>query len=346
MEKYDYLIVCAGLFGATFAWHATKAEKKCLVIDRRDHIGGNVYCEMVSGIHVHRYGPHIFHTSNKKVWEFVNRFVSFNRFTLNTKASYKGEIYSLPFNMNTFYEMWGTVTLGTDKGQQFTVSTRIVLVLFDDSEGSLIQGTGHLQGHGVVSSLVRYVCKHVAGQVVVGELQQISNSAAHHALENEDVALLLQSVYGACTFILRDFLLLFLGQGIPFRSEVSIGYGVPLLNVDIEGLTFVTLADLKPRKWAFINKFLHDAPFIERSEPFQIFHHGVVASHTNRPCLRAFLVDGGEPLITDKQMLVQDKVSQIDQDVIRQTFKVILKEVLCAMVSYTSNLSRRRFNTQ
>lgn len=110
MEKYDYLIVGAGLFGATFAWHATQAGKRCLIIDKRIHTGGNVYCETVNGIHVHRYGPHIFHTSNKKVWEFVNRFVTFNRFTLNTKASYKGEIYSLPFNMNTFHEMWGTVT--------------------------------------------------------------------------------------------------------------------------------------------------------------------------------------------------------------------------------------------
>ncbi|MDD6517011.1 MAG: UDP-galactopyranose mutase [Prevotella sp.] len=110
MKKYDYLIVGAGLFGATFAWHATQAGKQCMVIDRRSHVGGNVYCETMEGIHVHRYGPHIFHTSNKTVWEFVNRFVSFNRFTLCTKANYKGNIYSLPFNMNTFREMWGTVT--------------------------------------------------------------------------------------------------------------------------------------------------------------------------------------------------------------------------------------------
>jgi UDP-galactopyranose mutase len=108
--KYDYLIVGAGLFGATFARLATDSGKRCLVIDKRPHIGGNVYCENVEGINVHRYGPHIFHTSDKRVWEFVNRFVEFNRFTLMTVANYKGRLYNLPFNMNTFYRMWGAKT--------------------------------------------------------------------------------------------------------------------------------------------------------------------------------------------------------------------------------------------
>ena len=103
--KYDYLIVGSGLFGAVFARLATDSGKHCLVIDKRPHPGGNVYCKQIEGINVHMYGPHIFHTSDKEVWDFVNRFVRFNRFTLNTKANYKGEIYSLPFNMNTFYEM-------------------------------------------------------------------------------------------------------------------------------------------------------------------------------------------------------------------------------------------------
>lgn len=109
-KKYDYLIVGSGLFGAVFARLATDSGKHCLVIDKRPHPGGNVYCEQIEGINVHMYGPHIFHTSDKEVWNFVNRFVRFNRFTLNTKANYKGEIYSLPFNMNTFYEMWHAVT--------------------------------------------------------------------------------------------------------------------------------------------------------------------------------------------------------------------------------------------
>lgn len=109
-KPYDYLIVGSGLFGATFARLATDRGKRCLVIDKRPHLGGNVRCEEVHGIQVHWYGPHIFHTSNREVWEFVNRFVQFNRFTLNPKANYKGEIYSLPFNMNTFYRMWKTVT--------------------------------------------------------------------------------------------------------------------------------------------------------------------------------------------------------------------------------------------
>ena len=110
MVKYDYLIVGAGLFGATFAYRAKQAGKKCLVIDRRPHLGGNVYCEEVEGIHVHKYGAHIFHTSDKKVWDFVNSIVEFNRYTNSPVANYKGKLYNLPFNMNTFYQMWGVLT--------------------------------------------------------------------------------------------------------------------------------------------------------------------------------------------------------------------------------------------
>lgn len=109
MLKYDYLIVGSGLFGATFAYRATKAGKKCLVIDKRPHLGGNVYCENIEGINVHKYGAHIFHTSNKDVWEFVNSIVEFNRYTNCPVANYKGEIYNLPFNMNTFNKMWPEV---------------------------------------------------------------------------------------------------------------------------------------------------------------------------------------------------------------------------------------------
>ena len=108
--KYDYLIVGSGLFGATFAYLAKKAGKKCLVIDKRPHLGGNVYCEKVEGINVHQYGAHIFYTSNKKVWDFVNSIVEFNRYTNCPVANYKGKLYNLPFNMNTFYQMWGVLT--------------------------------------------------------------------------------------------------------------------------------------------------------------------------------------------------------------------------------------------
>ena len=110
MEKYDYLIVGSGLFGATFAYKAKQAGKKCLVIDKRPHLGGNVYCEKVEGINVHKYGAHIFHTSDKEVWDFVNSIVEFNRYTNSPVANYKGKLYNLPFNMNTFYQMWGVLT--------------------------------------------------------------------------------------------------------------------------------------------------------------------------------------------------------------------------------------------
>lgn len=110
MVEYDYLIVGSGLFGATFAHFARKRGKKCLVIDKRQHLGGNVFCESVEGINVHKYGAHIFHTSNKQVWDLVNSIVEFNRYTNSPVANYKGQLYNLPFNMNTFYQMWGVTT--------------------------------------------------------------------------------------------------------------------------------------------------------------------------------------------------------------------------------------------
>lgn len=110
MRKYDYLIVGSGLFGATFAYRARKQGKKCLVIDKRPHLGGNVYCENIEGINVHKYGAHIFHTNNKEVWDFVNSIVPFNRYTNSPVANYHGKLYNLPFNMNTFYQMWGVTT--------------------------------------------------------------------------------------------------------------------------------------------------------------------------------------------------------------------------------------------
>lgn len=110
MRPYDYLIVGAGLFGFTFAYFARKRGKRCLVIDKRPHLGGNIYCEENEGINVHKYGAHIFHTSNKEVWNFVNSIVEFNRYTNSPVANYQGKLYNLPFNMNTFYQMWGVRT--------------------------------------------------------------------------------------------------------------------------------------------------------------------------------------------------------------------------------------------
>lgn len=110
MKKYDYLVVGAGPFGSIFAYEAAQRGKKVLVIDKRDHIGGNMYCKPIEDINVHWYGAHIFHTSNKKVWEYVNRFAEFNRYTNSPVANYKGELYNLPFNMNTFNRLWGVRT--------------------------------------------------------------------------------------------------------------------------------------------------------------------------------------------------------------------------------------------
>ena len=109
-KRYDYLIVGSGLFGATVAYRAARTGKKVLVLEKREHLGGNVYCEKVEGINVHKYGAHIFHTSDKEVWDFVNGLVPFNRYTNSPVANYKGQLFNLPFNMNTFHQMWGVVT--------------------------------------------------------------------------------------------------------------------------------------------------------------------------------------------------------------------------------------------
>ena len=108
--KYDYLILGAGLFGAVFAHEAKKSGKKCLVIEKRNHIAGNIYCEEIEGIQVHKYGAHIFHTSNKEVWDYINQFAEFNHYINSPIAVYKDELYNLPFNMNTFSKMWGIRT--------------------------------------------------------------------------------------------------------------------------------------------------------------------------------------------------------------------------------------------
>ena len=117
MKKYDYVLVGAGLYSGVIAYLAGQAGKSCLVLERRDHTGGNIYCEEIEGIHVHKYGAHIFHTSNKEVWQFVNSLAEFNRYTNSPIANYKGEIYNMPFNMNTFSKMWG---IRTDKGMTFS----------------------------------------------------------------------------------------------------------------------------------------------------------------------------------------------------------------------------------
>ena len=110
MKEYDYLIVGSGLFGAVFAHEMTKHGKKCLILEKRSHIAGNVYTREIESIQVHEYGAHIFHTSNKKIWDYVNNFAEFNRYTNSPLANYKGKLYNLPFNMNTFYQLWGVKT--------------------------------------------------------------------------------------------------------------------------------------------------------------------------------------------------------------------------------------------
>lgn len=153
--KYDYLIVGSGLYGATFAYFAKQKDKKCLVIDKRTHLGGNVFCEDIEDIHVHKYGAHIFHTSNKKVWDFVNSFVSFNRYTNSPIANYKGEFYNLPFNMNTFYQMWKVRTPSEAIKKIEEQKKYAVLKLSGREPANLEEQALVLVGHDIYEKLIK-----------------------------------------------------------------------------------------------------------------------------------------------------------------------------------------------
>ena len=154
-ERYDYLIVGSGLFGATFAYRAKKAGKRCLVIDKRPQLGGNVYCEKIEGINVHKYGAHIFHTSNKEVWDFVNSLVEFNRYTNCPVADYKGEMYNLPFNMNTFNRLWGVKTPQEAKAKIEEQKAEAVAALDGREPANLEEQALCLVGKDVFQKLIK-----------------------------------------------------------------------------------------------------------------------------------------------------------------------------------------------
>ena len=155
MAHFDYLIVGSGLFGATFAYRAHKAGKKCLVIDKRAQLGGNVYCENVEGINVHKYGAHIFHTSNKQVWDFVNSIVEFNRYTNSPVANYKGKLYNLPFNMNTFYQMWGVTTPAEAKAKIEEQKAEAIAALNGRKPANLEEQALTLVGKDIFEKLIK-----------------------------------------------------------------------------------------------------------------------------------------------------------------------------------------------
>lgn len=155
MHNYDYLIVGSGLFGATFAYRAKQMGKKCLVIDKRSHLGGNVYCENIEGINVHKYGAHIFHTSNNEMWDFVNRIVPFNRYTNCPVANYKGKLYNLPFNMNTFYQMWNVTTPDEAKAKIEEQKAEAVKMLNGREPQNLEEQALTLVGQDIFEKLIK-----------------------------------------------------------------------------------------------------------------------------------------------------------------------------------------------
>lgn len=155
MTHYDYLIVGSGLFGATFAYKAKQAGKTCLVIDKRAHLGGNVYCEQMQGINVHKYGAHIFHTNNKVVWDFVNSIVPFNRYTNCPVANYKGELYNLPFNMNTFHQMWGVLSPDQAEAKIAQQRAEAVALLNGKDPQNLEQQALCLVGRDIYEKLIK-----------------------------------------------------------------------------------------------------------------------------------------------------------------------------------------------
>ncbi|WP_316762744.1 UDP-galactopyranose mutase [Pedobacter ginsengiterrae] len=151
-KRYDYLIVGAGLYGSVFAHEMTKIGKQCLVIDKRDHLGGNVFTKNVEGINVHWYGAHIFHTNDKTIWDYVNQFAEFNRYTNSPIANYKGELYNLPFNMNTFYKMWGTKTPDEAKAE----IARQIAHLEIDNPKNLEEQALKLVGKDIYEKLIKH----------------------------------------------------------------------------------------------------------------------------------------------------------------------------------------------
>lgn len=154
-NHYDYLIVGSGLYGATFAHLAQQKGKKCLVIDKRPQLGGNVYCENIEGINVHKYGAHIFHTSNKRLWDFVNSFVEFNRYTNSPVANYRGELYNLPFNMNTFNKLWGVRTPDEAKSKIEEQKAEAVAALNGRDPQNLEEQALTLVGRDIFEKLIR-----------------------------------------------------------------------------------------------------------------------------------------------------------------------------------------------
>ena len=155
MEKYDYLIVGSGLYGSTFEYFAKQQGKKCLVIDKRPYLGGNVYCEDVEGIHVHKYGAHIFHTNNKRVWDFVNSLIPFNRYTNCPVANYEGKLFNLPFNMNTFYQMWGTKTPAEAMAEIEEQRKEVIANMNGKEPANLEEQALSLVGHDIYEKLIK-----------------------------------------------------------------------------------------------------------------------------------------------------------------------------------------------
>lgn len=155
MKICDYLIVGSGLFGATFAYMAKQVGKKCLVIDKRSHLGGNIYCDQIEGINVHKYGAHIFHTSNKEVWDFVNSIVPFNRYTNSPMANYEGRLYNLPFNMNTFYQMWGVTMPEEAKAKIEEQKAEILATLGNREPQNLEEQALSLVGKDIYEKLIK-----------------------------------------------------------------------------------------------------------------------------------------------------------------------------------------------
>ena len=154
-KVYDYLVVGSGLYGATFAHFAKKQGKSCLVIDKRPHLGGNVYCENIEGINVHKYGAHIFHTNNKEVWDFVNSIVEFNRYTNCPIANYQGKLYNLPFNMNTFYQMWGVTTPAEAQAKIEEQKAEVVTMLNGRETKNLEEQALTLVGKDIYEKLIK-----------------------------------------------------------------------------------------------------------------------------------------------------------------------------------------------
>ena len=298
MTHHDYLIVGSGLFGATFAYRAKQAGKSCLVIDKRPHLGGNVYCDQIEGINVHKYGAHIFHTSNKTVWDFVNSLVPFNRYTNCPVANFHGELYNLPFNMNTFSQLWGVRTPDEAKAKIDEQRAEALAALNGREPQNLEEQALCLVGKDIFYKLIKEYtekqwgrdCKELPAFIIrrLPVRFVFDNNYFNDTYQgipiggyNKLIAALLEGVEvkTECDFFVHREELTALADKVVYTGPIDEYFGYQLGRLDWRTVTFKTRIENTPNYQgnAVINYTSHDVPYtcIIEHKHFEMFGQAV-----------------------------------------------------------------------